>query len=42
MAHSVQQKELELEEMEEKSKKMLIAAQKDAQECIQYFKTLAF
>ena len=34
MAHSVQQKELELEEMEEKSKQMLIAAQKDAQECI--------
>lgn len=28
--------------MEEKSKQMLIAAQRDAQECIKYFKDLAY
>ena len=36
------QKEIELIDMEEKGKQMLIQAQKDAQECIKYFKSLAF
>ena len=35
-------KEIELIDMEEKGKQMLITAQKDAQECIKYFKSLAF
>lgn len=38
----MKQKEIEMIEVEEKSKRMLNAAQKDAEDCISYFKGLAY
>ena len=42
MVQSIHLKETEILEMEEKSRQMLIEAQKDAHDCIKYFKNLAF
>ena len=41
MAKHVHLKEIEMKSMEDKSKKKLLAAKKDAKECIDYFKNLA-
>ena len=41
MCDKVRDKELEMAELEEKSRVMLIDAQKDAHECIKYFKGVA-
>ena len=42
MVQNVNKKEDEILELEEKSKQMLVEAQKDAHDCIKYFKNLAF
>jgi hypothetical protein len=42
MVDIMKQKEIEMIEVEEKSKRMLNAAQKDAEDCISYFKSLAY
>jgi len=41
MVDQVRQREAELTAMEERSRQMLIEAQKDAHECIEYFKEVA-
>ena len=41
LAQILKQKEVELFTLEERSKMMLQAAQRDAEECISYFKGLA-
>lgn len=38
----LKQKEIELFQMEERSKTLLLNAQKEAEECISYFKGIAF
>lgn len=38
----LKQKEIDLFQMEERSKMLLSNAQKDAEECIAYFKGIAF
>ena len=42
MVDMIKKKESEMIEVEEKSKRMLNDAQKDAEDCISYFKGLAY